>query len=264
MILRYFLAMILSALALAATSCSTTHSSSAILPEQQDAGGNGSNVTSAPVDVRLDVSISGLALQDLNGGASGQFGAGKWGTRVVDPIDIVDRPTLGTVTPTGPGSATITAVRTSPLYVPNKTLLLNVRYAPVVNLATGLPKTGASLRQSSELSDSDLVTCAVPFKLPAGQAPVQITSSIAMTPNPHGGYFVIVTNTVITPGDDPSTPQLETSYTRHWASRLDYAAASVSEDLDNDGDFDDETQMVDHDRDTIGDNELAEEISDDD
>jgi hypothetical protein len=210
------------------------------------------------------VSISGLALLDLNSGSSGSFGAGKWSTRVVDPIDIVDRPTLGTVTPTGPGSATITAVRTSPLYVPNKTLLLNVRYAPAVSLATGAPKLSTGLRSTSAVPESELVTCAVPFRLPAGQAPVEITSKIGMTPNPHGGYFVIVSNTVVTPGDDPTTPQVETSYARQWTSRLDYAAASVSEDTDNDGEFDDESQMVDADHDTIGDNELAEEIDEDD
>jgi len=266
MMLRHVLTASASVLVAVAVSCATSGNWPVALPDQHDAvgtGSNGSYGSAAAVDVQLGVSISGLALLDLNSGSSGSFGAGKWSTRVVDPIDIVDRPTLGTVTPTGPGSATITAVRTSPLYVPNKTLLLNVRYAPVVNLATGAPKLGAGLRKASAVPESELVTCAVPFRLPEGRAPVEITSDIDLTPNPHGGYFLIVSNTVVTPGDDPATPQIETSYTRHWTSRLDYAAASVSEDTDNDGEFDDETQMVDADRDTVGDPELAEEIGDD-
>ena len=231
-----------------------------------DAQGNvGADSTGEPgaLDLQVNLNISGIDLLSLDGSGSGSFGAGKWSTRVVDPSIIVDRPTLGTANPTGPGSATVFGVRANPYYFPGKTLLLNLRYAPIVNLGTGQPKGGAALRQASQLSEEDLVTCSVPFSLPAGVDPVDIDSNIVISINPEGGYFVTMTNTVLTPGDDPLTPAIETSFTRSWTSRLDYLTGRVSDDTDMDGDFSDEGELEDDDRDCVSYALLEQEFDDD-
>jgi hypothetical protein len=65
----------------------------------------------------------------------------------------------------------------------------------------------------------------------------------------------------VIPGDNPTTPSIEESYTELSRSRLAYASGLISNDTDLDGDFDDEAELQDSDRDGISDARLEHDVA---
>jgi hypothetical protein len=186
---------------------------------------------------------------DLASGAAGPFGPGKFSTRVIDPIDIVARTPLGTTTVNGTLASSRSLTR-------NKVYIVDFRYAPTVNLATGAPKGGSAVKGVSAVGEDDIVTTSVIFKLPEGSEPAHINAVIALTENPAGGYFVNLTADLNVPGDDPDTPGIsEAAFEQTEHTRLEYATGLVQRDIDGDGSFDDNPAVGDLNRDCLGDNE---------
>lgn len=206
-----------------------------------------------PVDLYVNFNISGLDLLNLVGSGSGPFGSGKFGSRVIDPINIVDNIGLGTTTLAGTSAQTRGLPR-------GKTLLARAQFAPVVNLATGAPKGGASIKGSSSVTDAESEFISVPFKLPLGTDPVSMSMDISMDPNPGGGYFVTLTATLDVYGDDLATPAIETKYVKTYTNRLEYATGKVSRDTDADDIFDgEEAEYEDSNHDCISEMEVENE-----
>ncbi len=139
------------------------------------AGGTG------PTDLRATLSISGLDLFSLYGVDSGPFGPGRFGLRVIEPIDIVDRLPIGRVT-LAPATATGTVVG----LVRGKRYLLDLIYAPTVNLATGAAKAPAGTHGASAVDPSAIVISSVPFYLPPGDQPVDLSAAIDLPAQPRG------------------------------------------------------------------------------
>lgn len=205
-----------------------------------------------PVDLYLDLNISGADLLNLIGSGSGPFGPGKFSSRVIDPIDIVQNAPLGTTSLLG----TSAQVRGLPR---GKTLLARAQFAPTVSLATGAPKGAASLKSSSDVSEEESEFISVPFKLPIGTDPVSMSMDISLTPAPTG-YYVTLTAILDVYGDDPATPAIETKYVKTYTNRLEYATGKVSRDTDGDDIFDgEEAEYGDDDRDCISEMEVENE-----
>jgi hypothetical protein len=217
-----------------------------------------------PVDLRTTVTIVGVDLFDLDlSGESGPFGPGKFGTRVIDPVDDIDRKPIGVGSTNGTNSQFGELPK-------GETLLLDVFYAPTVDPATGGPRGTASLKGASAVTEDDIIVSSVPFKLPEGiTEPTEIETLIELIENPAGGYFIEITSTFTYPGDDPTTPDLvETSYTRTEKTRVEYAAGLVAQDTDDDGNFEDEPKLSDPERDGVSDQrtvhgEIEDEYEDD-
>jgi hypothetical protein len=153
-----------------------------------------------------------------------------WSTEMFKPgarVDIVGRPLVKAGT-TGPlsGSIIVSGLRGAPGYVPGKLYFLDVRYAPVFNLATGLPKAGASVRGGSgargvsDVLESDIVITSVP-RMPMTTSEIEISAKLCWRPIPRADTSE--TDPLSPRRDDLTTPAVETSYTNHYISRLDYA-----------------------------------------
>lgn len=205
---------------------------------------------SAPIDLNANLNIIGLDLRDLGTGAAGPFGPGKFSTRVIDPIDVVDRAQIGSTTYSGTTSVIRSLLR-------NRVYMIDFRFAPTVNLATGAPKGGASVKGTSAVAEDDIVTASAIFKLDASETPGDIDMQIEASPNPEGGYFLDLSATMTLPGDDPDTIGIiENGYTKPTHSRVYYAEGLVSRDTNNNG-FDDNAKLCDPDRDGVGEAERA-------
>ena len=87
--------------------------------------------------------------------------------------------------------------------------------------------------------------------LPAdGLGPVDLSASLDLSEaNPAGGFYVGFNYTMTIPGDDPATPVVETEYIRSETRRLDHANGRISLDSDGNGEFEDEVELTDDDRD---------------
>jgi hypothetical protein len=213
-----------------------------------------------PTDLRTTLSITGLDLFSLYGVDSGPFGPGRFGLRVIEPIDIVDRFPVGKVT-IAPGTTTGSVAG----LVRGKRYLADLIFAPVVNLATGAPKAPAGIHGASAVDPSAIVISSVPLYLPPGDQPVDLDAVIELQPNPAGGFFVKLTATLASPGDDPTTLAIvENGYTRSYTSRLDYRNGLVSRDTDANGSFDDEAQLGDDNRDGLSASGVKQVVDDDD
>jgi hypothetical protein len=212
-----------------------------------------------PIDLQATLNITGLNLFSLYGVDSGAFGPTRFGLRVIEPIDIVDRTPRGRATiAAGTPTATVNGLVRGTRY------LVDLIYAPVVNLATGAPKTPAGVHGASAVSPGDLVVTSVPFYLPPGDQPVQLNAQIDLLPNPAGGYFVKLAATLSTPGDDPTTLGIvENGYTSSSVTRLVYKDGVVSRDTDQNGSFDDEAQLADANRDCISESGVEQVVDDD-
>jgi hypothetical protein len=212
----------------------------------EGAGNTGGGVQPVPVDLQTTINISGPDLYNLDGSGSGQFdGSGKFSTRVINPIDIVTRAPVGDVNTVGAQTLYTGLPRA-------RRMIVDFRYAPTVNLATGGPKIGAKAKGASEVAEEDIVISAIPFPLPAGEEPVNIAADIELTENPEGGFFVDLHATIDVPGDNPATEAIvENGYRIEEDRRLEYANGEVVLDNDLDGRIDDEPTLADADRDMI-------------
>lgn len=213
-----------------------------------------------PADLVANLSITGQDLFNLVGSGTGPFGPGKFSSRVIDPIDVVTSAPLG--------QTSVSGVQTRVTGLPkSKTLLARFYYAPTVNLATGAPKGGASvrggagLRNVSDVPESEQEVASVPFDMPATGS-VGVDTGINLLVNPAGGYFVDLTATITYPGDNPSTVTVENGYQIIYKKRLSYAANLVAQDNNDDGDYDDDAAYQDSDNDCISDS-LLKQIQDD-
>lgn len=217
------------------------------------AGGTG------PTDLRTTLNITGLDLFSLYGVDSGPFAPGRFGLRVIEPIDIVDRTPVGKVA-LAPGTATGTVVG----LVRAKRYLVDLIYAPVVDLGTGTPKSPSGFHGTSAVDPGAIVVTSVPFYLPPGDQPVELDAAIDLLPNPAGGYFVQLSASLVAPGDDPATVGIvEDGYTRSYVSRLDYRGGLVSRDTDSNGSFEDEAELGDDNRDCVSESGIEQVVEDD-
>ncbi|MCC7479159.1 hypothetical protein IT575_11960 [bacterium] len=233
------------------------------------------------VDLRATLTITGADLFNLDGNGSGAFGPGKFSSRVIAPIDVVDRSNVsGVAKLLADGVTTVVGGLTGGTRV-----YLDFRYAPTINLADGTPRAGASVRSASKdgvedgdddgtddppgndssggtddgegdfdglVNPLDLVLTSIPIDLPLDGA-VDIDVDIQIEPNTAGsGYLVTVTAVITYPDGTTST----------WSSQLVYAENLVRVDTDNDGDFSDELESIDDDRDCISDDDTATDIED--
>jgi hypothetical protein len=210
-------------------------------------GGEGTAaIASCPaVDLIARITVEGIDLNDLvgiNPKARGDAPA-KTGTRVIEPIDIVDRiPIAEPVTAVGDEYRYIALPR-------ERELMLEVNYQPVVNLATG-HQIEPALGLDEPIDFAKLAATAVPFKLPAAAGAVEIDVDILVSPNPFGGYFVELIAFVTEPGGLP-----ELSHTL-----LSYQDGRLKSDTDEDEDFSDEWEFLDTNRDNISDSYIQEYI----
>jgi hypothetical protein len=206
------------------------------------------NPGSAPADLNVSLDIIGLGLRDLATGDEGSFGPGKFSTRVIDPIDVVYRTQIGNSTSIGTSSVLSNLPR-------NKVLIVDFRFAPVVNLLTGAPKGGSSFKGTSAVADADIVQESVIFELPEAAEPGHIDTVIEAAEKPEGGYVLTMTSTIAMPGDDPNSPAVENGYTDTQVTQVDWANGTVARDTDGDGSFANNPKVGDPDRDGVGENE---------
>ncbi len=233
------------------------------------------------VDLRAKLTITGAELFNLDGVGSGTFGPGKFSSRVIAPIDVVDRAN----NPSGVAKLLVDGVTTVVGgLTPGSRIYLDFRYAPTINLADGTPRAGASVRGASKnggddgsggtddppgddsgggtddgegdpdglVNPLDLVLTSIPIDLPLDGA-VDTDVNIQIEPNTSGSGFLVTVTAVITFPDGTTTT---------WSSQLIYADSLVRVDTDNDGDFSDEIGSVDGDRDCISDDDTATDIED--
>jgi hypothetical protein len=217
------------------------------------AGGLGSNL-------RASVVITGTELFNLEGDGSGEFGPGKASSRVILPIDTVNRaeaPGVGTYKLAGDGTTTVVGQLPR-----SQKLILDFAYAPTINLATGQPRS-TSGKGASAAPDDAIVYTSVPFTLPPGSGDASVDASIELYPSPGGGYFVELSGMLTVSGDDPITPLVEATYTIPFNTRLDYSSGTVSRDTNDNGDYEDEAELQDSDKDCISDSRFEQELDDD-
>jgi hypothetical protein len=205
------------------------------------------NPGSAPVDLETSLNVVGLDLRDLETGVVGEFGEGKFSTRVIDPGDVVNRAPVGT-TVLKPGGSSISNLPRGQVF------MVDFRFAPTVDLRTGAPRGASGLKGTSAVPDDEIVNAAVIFELPEGTEPGAIDSMIEAAPNPEGGYLLTMTSTISMPGDDPSTPAVEADFTKTEKTQIDFANGTVARDTNGNG-FEDNPKVGDDDRDGVGENE---------
>jgi len=213
--------------------------------------GSGSGDIIGDISLRANLDLSGLDLFDLNGTNPGPYAPSKGGSRLIEPVEIIgserwEVPHLPLATRTM-GCATVF------LGAPREQLLyLDIFYLPTVDLITGDSRPVSSTRAVSTASAEHYTISSVPVRLPAfGTTDLDI--AIEFSPNPDGGYFTMLTVDSLMPGDNPATPEIEDGYALKTRNRLAHATGLVSTDTDLDGDFGDEAELLDSDRDGISD-----------
>lgn len=197
--------------------------------------GAGGVTDSYVADLLVRISINGVPLADVIEDVDGDKLPVKWGTRVIDPGEIIGRPTYAK-------PRTIYGGIGSYIGLPRgKQLLLDIRYLPTVDLATGAPRS-ASAKQACNLDDiSSLQITALPFTLIEGSNMLEINADIQLTQHPESGYYVDLEATTSIPGQ----PEIVS------VSRLSYAAGVLISDSDSNGSYLDEVQFQDDDRDQV-------------
>ena len=211
------------------------------------------------VSLNVDLDIIGQQLFDQNTGLPGGFSNDAVVLRVIDPIKEINAIEFGTVLPLATdGKFTVNGLPRGQL------LHLQVAYQPTVDLGTGAPKGGSSVRGISAVPDGAVIT-SIPFKLPLGTDPGAVNAMIDLgTANPAGGFFVKMNDDVTLPGDNPATPAIENGWTRTEDIRLDYKNGQVTLDTDIDGDFEDEAHLDDDNRDCVSGQRREQELDDND
>lgn len=211
------------------------------------------------ISLNVDLNIIGQQLFDQNTGLPADFSNSTVVLRVIDPIKEVNAIEFGTVIPLATdGKFTVNGLPRAQL------LHLQVAYLPTVDLGTGAPKGGSSVRGTSAVPDGAVIT-SIPFKLPLGTDPGAVNAMIDLgTTNPLGGFFVEMLDDVTLPGDNPATPAIENGWTRTEDIRLDYKNGQVTLDTDVDGDFEDEAHLEDDNRDCVSGQRREQELDDND
>jgi len=197
-----------------------------------------------PVDLSVNVEITGLELLDITGLIPDLTEPSKIGSRVIDPIETIGQPVVAHAIPIGDNRFEFTNIPR------DQQLLLDVQYLPVKNLITG-QQVGPTPGPSA-VSDtlSELVSSAVPFELSPGlSGTTEMNVDISFVERELGGYCVEVYTEILAP--DGGRSALHTS--------LDYPDAQLKLDLDLDGDFAEEWEALDDDRNGVSNLWLDEE-----
>jgi len=196
-------------------------------------------------DLSVSVNITGIDLLDLLDDASGDDLVVKWSTRVIDPTEIIGRPTLAKPTVATLANSAYTALPRA------KQLLLDIRYLPAVDLATGAIRTSSALHESQAADDAaGLQITAVPFMLPDNASTAVISAEVNVAVNPAGGYYVYLTTRTTVTGQ----PEIVCN------SRLSYVDGVLSGDADGNGAFSDEAQFLDDDRDQVSNQRIEQAV----
>jgi hypothetical protein len=226
--------------------------------DKQGVEGSGSGDIVGDINLRANIDINGLDFFNLDGTNSGPFDAKKFGTRIIDPTEIIgvartDVPALALPTKTTGTSVSFLNLTA------NRILYLDVWFAPTVDLVTGEPKFPAGLRGVNAIPAADHVITSIPFKIPAdGHADLNV--QVVLNPNAAGGYYSELTVVSMITGDNPDTPEVEDNYTSTSHSRLAFITGLVSYDTDGDGSFEDEVEIADSDLDGVSDSRLEHDI----
>ena len=209
--------------------------------------------------LNVDLNIIGQQLYDQNTGLPSDFSNTTVVLRVIDPIKEVDAIEFGTVLPLATdGKFTVNGLPRGQLFH------LQVAYQPTVDLGTGAPKGGSSVRGTSAVPEGAVIT-SIPFRLPEGTETGAVNAMIDLgTANPAGGFFVKMLDDVTLPGDNPATLPIEDGWTRTEDIRLDFLNGQVTLDTDSNGDFEDEPHLEDDDRDCVSGQRREQELDDND
>jgi hypothetical protein len=226
--------------------------------DKQGVEGSGSEGIVGDINLRANIDINGLDFFNLDGSNPGPFDPSKFGTRVIDPTEIIGVARKEVPALALPAKTVDTSVSYMNL-ITDRMLYLDVCYMPTVDLVTGEPKNPASLRGVNAVPAADQVITSIPFRIPSdGHADLNV--QIALTPNPDGGYYSELTVVSMITGDNPDTPEVEDNYTSTSHSRLAFITGMVSNDTDGDGSFEDEVEMIDSDLDGVSDARLEHDI----
>lgn len=215
-------------------------------------GTNTSDASSA--DLLSRVNISGIPLLNLGAGTEVHVDGSNEFLRIVDPGEIVDSYEIGerlalaaegTAYYSSPGEGRFADVPR------DQALLLEVIYAPAIDLVTGAAKTGP-------VSEDDIVITAIPFRLPKSSESLSppvadLDVAIELTAKPGGGYYINA-HTVTTIHDTENGHDNVSEAT----TRLDYATGTIRSLSEPDGDYDNEAELGDEDRDGLSEAHLDE------
>lgn len=223
--------------------------------EGADSDGN-----TGPLELLANIDISGQLLLDLDGSNPGGLTPDKITGRIIENIEDVDSVTIGDFNVTlDTGTFEVFNINVSP----NRTVYFQVIYLPSIDLATGGNRVVSGYKGGSQVAENFLEIATIPVKIPGGLVPVVIDANIDLGKiNPDGGFFVHLDTAITYPGDDPSTPEIETQYTESKRIRLDVFNSLVAVDTDGNGDFEDEAELEDDDHDCLS-SRSAEQENDD-
>ncbi|MBN2083302.1 hypothetical protein JW859_13980 [bacterium] len=200
-----------------------------------DAAGNPGDAISIsyqPADLAVQVTVTGLELFAIENLVPGYSEPVKIGSRVIDPIETIGQPVVANAVIVGENQFAFVEVPR------DHQLLLDVQYLPVTDLTTGQAVELPSDQITADLLAS-LISSAIPFELAADAAgTTEMDIDISFMPLESGGYSIDVFSETRTP--DGYASALHTS--------LDYPESLVKLDLDLDGDFGEEWQLYDEDR----------------
>ena len=177
--------------------------------------------------LRASLDIEGVALYNLEGEGQGGFDVGRYIMRIVNPGFDIHRwewPGVGNATPGAPGAVYFNDLPRGQL------LVLDFLYAPTVDLATGGP------------ADEEIIFTSIPFVLPLGDGQdelIELNAGISMELRAEVSYDVVLTTEMTGPN----------SFS--YQAFLDYTNSLLSIDTDGNGNFGDEAQLADDDRDSI-------------
>jgi hypothetical protein len=194
--------------------------------------------SSYTADLIVNTNVSGIGLESLIDAWSSGTTVTKQGTRVIDDIEIIGRPTLAKPTVVS-GKTSVYSGLTK-----NKTLYLDIRYLPVVNLTTGALRATSELRKtaSTTIDNAEGLQCtAIPFTLYADTGTLQINASISIAANPMGGYFIDLVADQIVPHKSSERSRL----------RLAYKDGVLMADHTGDGQYSDDFYFSDNNRDQV-------------
>lgn len=212
-------------------------------------------------DLLISTEIVGPGLLVLTDDQRTVINDGHQLLRIIDPSDIVNNfeigerlliDELGRITVVNEGQTEVIQVAGLPREVP---LILEIIFAPIVNLANGGLRPGV-IGPLSAIANSDyLVISAIPFTLPADDTkPTFIFAGVQMEEKlvPGTGYNVLTESSCIVNGD-ADNPDI-------CVRRLDYQTALVSQITAPGHDFIHEVQMMDPDRDSISTTQLNQQL----
>ncbi|MBN2082809.1 hypothetical protein JW859_11480 [bacterium] len=197
--------------------------------------------------VTINLELEGIPLFDQFYAHSDQSDNPFEYLRVIDPADIVDSMQIDERLEIQPiGQVYFNSNGQARLFnVPIGEMLLEVVYAPAVDLATGAAKSASMLSPA----DYQISALLINLNTPVEGVPTGLDWTINMVENPEGGYFA--TQTLNTTGSlmVDKTP-----------TRVDYRTGTISRLSGMSGDYNYEAALGDSDGDGVSEARLAQEL----